>query len=40
MTVLPERQIMANMEKIDVDRDYSNFVLQNIETGVKSNKNL
>lgn len=37
MTVLPERQIMANMEKIDVDRDYSNFVLQNIETGKITN---
>lgn len=28
MTSLPERQIMANMKKIDVDRYYMNFVYQ------------
>ena len=28
MTSLPERQIMANMKKIDVDRCYMNFVYE------------
>ncbi len=28
MTLLPERQIMANMKKVDVDRCYMNFVYQ------------
>lgn len=28
MTNLPERQIMANMKKVDVDRNYMNFVYQ------------
>lgn len=32
MTVLPERQIMANMEKIDVDRDFTKFVYQSEES--------
>ena len=29
MTSLPERQIMANMKKTDVDRCYMNFVYRN-----------
>ena len=29
MTSLPERQIMANMKKTDVDRYYMNFVYRN-----------
>ena len=28
MTSLPERQIMANMKKIDVDRNYLNFIYE------------
>ena len=32
MTVLPERQIMANIEKVDVDRDYTNLKLTHYTT--------
>lgn len=32
MTSLPERQIMANMNKVDVDRCYMNFVYQSDES--------
>lgn len=32
MTSLPERQIMANMKKVDVDRCYMNFVYQSDES--------
>lgn len=39
MTSLPERQIMANMNKVDVDRCYMNFVYQSDESKIVT-KNL
>ncbi len=39
MASLPERQIMANMNKVDVDRCYMNFVYQSDESKIVT-KNL
>lgn len=36
MTLLPERQIMANMKKIDVDRNYMNFVYQSEKNKIET----
>ena len=36
MTALPERQIMANMKKVDVDRCYMNFVYQNQRSKIET----
>ena len=36
MTSLPERQIMANMKKIDVDRNYMNFGYQSVKSKKES----